>query len=309
MDAILSSVGKKMIEGPLLLWGALYVTLGAVASRLGHGLDVDRLKAAAKTAASHLSAEGAGLVALAVLAFALAAAGAGLAARALGRITEIAALTDDWRRWPAILGAPVHRVVRRRVRRYEETVRREAARRLARERGTPGTPPDDAPGVLRRNARIDAGEPRRATWSGDRIWWTGTDLRHAYGIDLAVVWPSLWLVLPDGDRAELNAERQAVNSATLLSGWACLYLLLGTVCWPFLLATAAMLLLSRHRLRAATAAFAEHVRRVTQLYAPELARRLGGDRTGPLDRATVTELHEALDLRRPGGPGALRRSP
>ncbi|MFF8772205.1 hypothetical protein [Kitasatospora sp. NPDC015120] len=284
--------------------------IGAAAVRLGHALDVAGLQAGAKSLAAGLGSGGAGVIATAALAAGLAAAAAGLAARGLGKITEVAALTDDWQRWPAPLGRPVAGIVRRRRAGHLRLLAREAARQDARE---PRPLPDDAPRVLRRTARILTGPPVRASWSGDRILGTGDALRAAYGLDLAGLWPSLWLVVPDADRAELNAERAAVGSATGLFGWGWLYLLLGSACWPLLFLAGGVLLVARYRLRAATAGFAEHVRRVSQLYAPELARRLGSARTGPLDRATVVELHAALGLPAPepeapggaeGGAGA-----
>jgi hypothetical protein len=60
-----------------------------------------------------------------------------------------------------------------------------------------------------------------------------------YGLDLALIWPRLWLLLPDSTRAAIQAVNSRYMSATAVCAWGLLYLTLGVLWWPAVLAGAA----------------------------------------------------------------------
>src|SRR2546426_886650 len=85
--------------------------------------------------------------------------------------------------------------------------------------------------------RIGAEEPDRPTWSGDRIHAAAVRLDRHHHLDLATVWPYLWLTIPDSARAEVTAARATLTRATTLGGWALLYGVLTFWWWPASLLT------------------------------------------------------------------------
>jgi hypothetical protein len=127
--------------------------------------------------------------------------------------------------WPA----PIRRVQDRRL----ATQRRKLAADLvafqglaARQAGTVLTR-DEAD----RFARLDGslhhrpGDPDRlmATRVGNVLRAAEDRPRHAYGLDPVIVWPRLWLVLPDTARQELAAARGALDSAVAAVVWGVLF--------------------------------------------------------------------------------------
>jgi hypothetical protein len=83
------------------------------------------------------------------------------------------------------------------------------ARALARD----GRRTDPAPRRAAHHAmqRVAAEEPDRPTWNGHRI-----QARHR--LDLPVLWPHLWLSLPETTRTEITTAEQALTRATTLGG-------------------------------------------------------------------------------------------
>ncbi|MFC9327316.1 hypothetical protein [Kitasatospora sp. NPDC057015] len=59
--------------------------------------------------------------------------------------------------------------------------------------------------------------------------------RHRYGIDPVVCWPHLWLLLDDGERAELTGARAALQTATGSFLWGLVLLLYAPLAWWMLL--------------------------------------------------------------------------
>ncbi|GAA1939358.1 hypothetical protein [Kitasatospora viridis] len=59
--------------------------------------------------------------------------------------------------------------------------------------------------------------------------------RHRYGIDPVVCWPHLWLLLDDGERAELTAARGTLQAATGSFLWGLALLLYVPLAWWMLL--------------------------------------------------------------------------
>jgi hypothetical protein len=69
-------------------------------------------------------------------------------------------------------------------------------------------------------------------WSGDRIHAVAARLGRGLNLDLAVIWPYLWLTLPDGIRRDITAAHQTFTRATTLTAWALFYLALHFWWWP-----------------------------------------------------------------------------
>ncbi|MFF0623769.1 hypothetical protein [Streptomyces sp. NPDC004296] len=60
----------------------------------------------------------------------------------------------------------------------------------------------------------------------------GVTLLHQYGLDLAAVWPRLWLVLPQEARDEVTAARRRVEAAAQLATWAVPFAAVPVLWWP-----------------------------------------------------------------------------
>ncbi len=80
-------------------------------------------------------------------------------------------------------------------------------------------PPDDQLMPTRIGNIIRAGERRPATW---------------YGLDAVIVWPQLWLVLPEQPRSDLTTARTQLNNAVTAWTWAVLSCVLGFLWLPAL---------------------------------------------------------------------------
>ncbi|MEU6672469.1 hypothetical protein [Streptomyces sp. NPDC046727] len=215
-------MGKRLAEkwvSLLVLPGALYLAVATAAVALGHThpFDLSRVADRITAWASHSAAtRGGGQVVLLVAVLAGAAV-AGLAAQALGSLLERLWLAADWPAWPR----PARRLAARRTARRRRAWiaaaltwhrrRDEDIRSLARR-----NPADPAArqAAERAMTRIAFEEPMRPTWSGDRLNAAAVRIERDQGLDLATVWPHLWLALPEGPRSEVTAARQALTRAT-----------------------------------------------------------------------------------------------
>ncbi|MFD4244040.1 hypothetical protein ACFWP3_20935 [Streptomyces sp. NPDC058525] len=288
VNSFLSELGKRLAErwfSVLVLPGALYLALAVVAHTLGHNRPfdlpflIDRITAWASTpAAGTLGGQIMSLVA--VLA---GSAAVGLVARSLSALVERATLAADWRDWPSPLRRYVSRLVRRR---QESWTTRAAAwhqlRRDALDGAVRGERTDSSErhAAYRAMSRISAERPDRPTWCGDRLHAAAIRLERDFHLQLDVVWPHVWLILPDSARSEITAAGQGINRATARTAWAVLCLVLALVWWPAA-AVAAVLFLSGHRgCRAATDLYALLLESAAQLHIRDLAERLGLDGTG-----------------------------
>ncbi|MFD5568470.1 hypothetical protein [Streptomyces cadmiisoli] len=284
----LGELGKRLAEkwlSLLVLPGALFLAVAAAGRVLGHGhpFDVDRLtdRVTAWAKAPVVSTVGGQVVLIAAIL--LGAAAAGVVAQALGSALERVVLAAGWQSLPGPLRRPVRAWVERRQRRWEaardryRSAREAAARALVtRRRVDPG----ERHGAYRAMARIAPERPDRPTWSGDRLHAVAVRLDRDLDLDLAVVWPVLWMHVAPETRAEITAGRQAVTSAAALGGWALLYLPLLCWWWPAAVIAAGVGLTSRARLRAALEGYAQTVEATARLHAAGLARELGvGDDT------------------------------
>ncbi|WP_367132183.1 MULTISPECIES: hypothetical protein [Streptomyces] len=296
MGGLLATLSGKLAErwlSLLVLPGALFVSAVAAARMLGHGhaLNLALLVRQVKHWTAAVKLAGLPGLAVAMMALLLASAAAGLAAQALGSGCQYIALASRWDSWPPPWRQLARRCVDRRRRRWEReraAYAREwnaAARRTAlAARSDPhaGTA-DQVP--LRRDALLDAAyqritcisefEPQRPTWTGDRIHAVTVRLDETYRLDLGIVWPSLWLTLPEVERTEINAAREALTRATTLAGWSLLYLSLTVIWWPGLVIACVAVATAWRRTRDAADTYAQLIQASTQLHAPALACQLG----------------------------------
>ncbi|MEV6393538.1 hypothetical protein AB0M39_01945 [Streptomyces sp. NPDC051907] len=319
MGGLLAELGKRIAERwltLLVLPGALYLAALATAQTLGHAHPVDltrlsrRLDQWAAAAQPHSSSR----IALVLLGLLLAAAAAGLAAQALGSLAERLALAADWEQWPK----RARRLARRRVARRREQwlaaseryarEREEAAAARARAHRAGGSaqplPTDGLGTAYAALVRIAPELPERPTWMGDRLAVVATRLDRDLDLDLATVWPHLWLSVPDATRTEVTAARGDLTRAASLAGWGLLYGAVGALWWPGALLAAAITATAWRRARAATDAYATLVEAVCRLHTAALARELGLEVSGPVTRPVGAELTRLLQTgQRYEGPG------
>ncbi|TMR93073.1 hypothetical protein [Nonomuraea basaltis] len=311
MGGLLAELGKKIADRwftLLVLPGLLYVAALAAAHALGHTHPFDARRVTDRL--DTVNADAASAAGLALLgAYLLAAAAAGLAAQGLGSLVERLWLAADWAGWPPPLRRLAALRTRRRHRRwtralsaYRKTLDEAAAAHVqARLGANPPAPasggpafPDPLPSprelAYRKIARIAAEPPARPTWMGDRLNDVTVRLDRELGLDLATVWPYLWLTAPDTTRTEITTARETLTRATTLAGWGVLYLAVAALWWPGLPIAAAVLLTAWRRARTACDMYALLVEATVRLQSADLAHRVGLEHTGPVTRETGTTL-------------------
>ncbi|MET7853510.1 hypothetical protein ABZT48_36125 [Streptomyces avermitilis] len=288
MGGLLSELGKKIAErwlSLLVLPGAMFLAVLFAAYELRHKrwYDVGSVPGRLDQRADALAASGA-RVAVFLLLFLLGAAACGLLAQAMGSLLERLWLAADWQGWPAPLRGVAGRWVGRRQARYAQ--RRDElgrARALAHVSAS-ATPGDAVDTALRRLERIGAESPARPTWMGDCLHAAETRLRRDLGLELAVIWPPLWLDAPDTTRTEITAAREDLTRATTLAGWGILYFVVGGLWWPGFVIPAVVILTAWRRGRSAVDAYAALVEAAARLHASTLAQHLGLPQVGPVAR-------------------------
>jgi hypothetical protein len=284
----------------LALPGALFLAAFATACTLGqdHALDVSRLTSQVTAWAHDAGATTAGgqiVVLAAVLAAALTV---GLAAGGLGAALERIVLAADWRSWPSLPRTVARRRTESRRLRWDIADQRyntqlaDAARAVAVNRQ-----PDAAVRHDARRARnaIAMEQPDRPTWSGDRIHAVAVRLRRDHRLELPVLWPYLWLLLPDQDRKEIVAARYALTRAVELGAWAVLYVPLIYLWWPASAIVLVLGVLSRERTRSAADGYARLIEAAVRLHARDVAHQLGIDFSGPLPVDAGDRISEVID--------------
>lgn len=304
MDGFLAELGKKLAErwlSLLVLPGALHLAVGAAAHALGHrhAFEPGRLGDRIGAWADSVAALGTGGRVVLLAAVLCGAAVVGLAAQGLGSLVERGALAVGWRSWPRPLRDVADRLTDRRAARWntaDAAFRREAERHRAAARSrNGGARPDPAArdrAYRTRNA-VAAERPDRPTWSGDRLNATAVRMNTHFRIDMAAVWPPLWLQLPEAVRAEITSARQDLTRATVLGAWAVLYAPVGVLWWPAVVVAAILALAARHRIRGSATTLAVLHEAALRTYAVGLARHLGIDHEGPLS----PELGDLLTAR------------
>ena len=55
--------------------------------------------------------------------------------------------------------------------------------------------------------------------------------QEKYGLETTIVWPRLWLLLPESARAELTASRRSLDGATVTCLWGVLFVLFTPLAW------------------------------------------------------------------------------
>ncbi|WP_405829284.1 hypothetical protein [Streptomyces sp. NBC_00105] len=290
MSVLLGELSKKIAErwlSLLVLPGALYLAVAATAHVLGHAhaLDLARLTARVTGGAKAPIATTAGGQVVLLAAVLAGAAAVGLAAQGLGSLVERGTLAAGWRAWPS----PFRQLADRRVSRRRDRWRAQHAIyhqqfELARAALVNGVhlDPRVRHTAYRARTRIAVELPDRLTWSGDRVHATAVRLDRDYTLDIATVWPYLWLHLPEPVRAEITTARQELARATTLGGWALLYAPLTAWWWPAAALTAVIAVTAWQRTRTATDTHALLVEATARQYAGDLARHLGIEHAGPL---------------------------
>jgi hypothetical protein len=312
MGGLLDELGRKLADRwltLLVLPGALYLGAVVIAATLGHthALSANRLigRLDQWTATAHAKSA-TGLTIILLVAFLLSAAACGLAAQALGALTERLWLAADWATWPPPLRQAAAALTRRRhagwtqaVNAYQQA-KEEAAAALASARlsGQPA-PPAGLATAHHRIMRISAEPPARPTWMGDRLNALATRLDRDLDLDLATVWPYLWLTAPETTRSEITAARETLDRAATLAGWGLLYIVVGALWWPGLPAAAIIIATAGHRARTATDTYALLIEATVRLYATALANDLGLQPDRTLTRETGRALTSLLQPRSP----------
>lgn len=278
MTGILAAAGQKLadrwaalVAGP----GLLYLAAAAVAAVLGQKRalsyhELSRVIGARATDTALTSAGGTALVIAAVLAGSVTA---GIAAAAGGRFIEsLWTLSGD--HLPAKWLADRRRTRSARLKAIADTSDDQAAVSQA----------------IYRADRICLIEPGCPTWIGDRFRACHFHVKATYGLDLAVAWPRLWLVVPDAVRVELGAASDEFRAAARLAAWAFLYLILGVWWWPTIPVAIITGITAVSKGRLATENLAILIESAVDLYAAELAAQLGEDGNVPVSPAVGAGL-------------------
>ncbi|NBH05915.1 hypothetical protein GTY80_22005, partial [Amycolatopsis sp. SID8362] len=144
--------------------------------------------------------------------------------------------------------------------------------------------------------------------SGDRIHGVSARLLRDHRLDVALLWPHLWLVLPEQERAEITAARTGMTRASELGAWAVLYLSLSYWWWPAAVIAVLLAITARTRTRTATDGYARLVEAAVRLHARDLAGQVGIDFAGPLPADAGDRFDEVFasapplePVTRPGG--------
>ncbi|MCX5364254.1 hypothetical protein OG864_36830 [Streptomyces sp. NBC_00124] len=142
--------------------------------------------------------------------------------------------------------------------------------------------------AARRNANSLI-RPEHPTRLGDRLHAPAVRLGAEYGIDLATVWPRLWLLLPTSTRDTLTETRTRLDAAFALGGWALLYLPLALCWWPAVLIALVTAAVAQRRAALAAEVYAELVEATVDLHLDRLHSRLAEPRPSPQQGRALTE--------------------
>ncbi|MGC0332517.1 hypothetical protein RKD23_005507 [Streptomyces sp. SAI-170] len=278
MTGFLAELGRRLADRwftLLVLPGLAYLLVAAAALRLGQSdwhdwRDLWNGFTALTEGTSAADRDAlAARTALLILAAVPASAALGALAQSLAAPVE-RLLTGDWP-WKALA--------------TRRTTRRAEAWHTANEAYEHDEDPAHA---ARRNA-LSLIPPQHPTWLGDRLHTPTVRLSQEYGIDLAVIWPRLWLLLPTPTRDTLTAARSRLDTAFTLGGWALLYAVLAVGWWPSVLIAAAMAMVSHRRASLAAEAYAELVESAVDLHLDRLLTRLAEPRPSPQQGRALTE--------------------
>ncbi|MFI7316773.1 hypothetical protein [Streptomyces venezuelae] len=310
MNPLLATLGGKLTErwlNLLVLPGALFLAAAAVGTTLGHRRwhDVDGLRATLDDLAARPALDHTGTAALLVALVLLTATAASLAAQFLGGVIE-----QYWLRYAR---DPISYALVARRRRKWANLEREldaaypVTRPVADTSGdasgaddgeAAATPPLSFARIQTltdaRN-RVALREPTRPTWYGDRMQATADRVEAAYGVDLAALWPRLWLILPEPAVRHVQSAHDSFSAAARLAAWAVAYALLACWWWPAALVAVGCAAVARSRARGALEALAGLIEAAVDVHGRELAARvglIGADSTELLGHATGDRMSE-----------------
>ncbi|MGW0486064.1 hypothetical protein [Nonomuraea sp. NPDC003214] len=175
----------------------------------------------------------------------------------------------------------------------------EAGRVMARDRLLGVDDSRRFPAAHRLRARLDRlGEtrPGEATWSAQRMADVTRHVHRRYGLDLALVWPHLWVLTDSDVRKELQNVVNGYAAAARLSVWGAAYLLVfaATGWWPAGIAGVVLLVIAWRRGRSAVSTLAPVLESVVDLHVRALAERLGVPQDGPFRKETADGVHAVL---------------
>ncbi|MER5853154.1 hypothetical protein ABT126_40965 [Streptomyces sp. NPDC002012] len=291
VNGLLLDLGKKIADRwltTLFLPGLIWVGTAALAWRLGwaHALDP---RAAEPLIRQFEGSHPAGQSVAVALGALTAAMSAGLTATGVAAIVRMV-------RPLAARTAPARRCRDLRRRRWDRAGRHAEqleADALAAAVGSVTVGPEIAEARARQDA-ISLEQPRHATWVNDRLRANAVRIHRAYGLDITLVWPRLWALLPDALRADITAAQGAYAAAEVIIGWAVLYAVLGLVWGPALLIALAVLAVGSMRARSATEVLCQLVEAATDLYGPALAEQLRIPCEGTLAPSVGGAVNELL---------------
>jgi hypothetical protein len=253
----------------LVVPGLLWLCSAVLAARLGWAHAVD-LRAAESLVRELLGTRSAGQAVLLVVAALLGSAVAGLAALGLA-----AALRRVWT-WPG-RSVPVSWLRQWRRRRWNAADRDAVRHRIDAlntvEDSATTVGPEYRDAMARRDA-IGLEPPERPTWIADRWFAAELRIRRAYGLELTVAWPRLWLVAPETTRNDLTVAQSAYRKSGVTVAWAVLYGLVGLFWGPALFVAVCLAVAGILRAREATGNLCELVESSCDLYGPSLAEQL-----------------------------------
>ncbi|MFF8605232.1 hypothetical protein ACF06X_04775 [Streptomyces sp. NPDC015346] len=138
--------------------------------------------------------------------------------------------------------------------------------------------------------------PDRATWIGGRLGAVEERVRVQHGVHMALVWPRLWQLAPEGARQDVNAAWDRYAAAALRTAWTVPYAVLGAAggWWPGLLIAAGLALTGVREGRAAVVGLTVAVEAAVDTGLTTLATVLGvplrHGRVLPSDGALINEL-------------------
>jgi hypothetical protein len=279
MSGLLAELGRRLAERwftLLVLPGMVYLLVAAAGFALGQGEwhDWARLSDVFDSLTTGERQHQESLVVRTLLVLLTAVP----VSAALGMLAQaLAGPAERWRcgQWPRPFSRPAQRLTERRARRWNDANEKY---RLS----------GEAADAFRRN-EIAVIVPERATRLGDRLLAPAERLRVEYGIDLAIVWPRLWLLLPASTREILTEARSRLDAAFALDGWAVLYLLLAVRWWPALLVAVTAAVVAGRRAAPAAQAYADLVESAVDLHLPRLMARLDQPGLTPQRGRALTE--------------------
>ncbi|MFD3484483.1 hypothetical protein [Streptomyces sp. NPDC058665] len=291
MNPLLVTLGTKLTErwlNLLVLPGALFLGVVAAGTTLGHTHwhDIDRLREALDDLTARPVLDRTGTAAIAVAVILLLSSALSLAAQSVGTAVESFWLRES--RFP--LG------------RRLQSRRHAAWQRLDHERTEairdPATPAADIERLTRARDRIALVPPSRPTWYGDRLAAAAARVHAAYGIDLAAVWPRLWLILAEPAQRQIESARLALATAARLGAWSLGYLAVAAWWWPAALIALGCTLMARSRAREAVESLASLVEAAVDVHARDLAVLVGLEPPeatgGPLSPDTGDSMSEVF---------------